>query len=271
MSDQGEAADRLIERVARLEGRLDSEEQSIARRVGQWGGLVALVISITVGGFQIYQNLVLRDREAIETDRRELAGYVRQITELNTKIVTLAAEGNPALHMIVKVLNAEKMSVLGLADRVLTKRPALGDFSSFFTFATEHLNNGSNERAHQYAEAALSAASSVPERVEAHRLIARTTFAPGGIQNIPVARAAFASALDKARDIDTYLRVGLMANLYSDWIVSEAAFGDCERARVLWKQFSRTMSDERSGTAVLRVIQQEVRNAMSQIDGCHPF
>ena len=263
----------VLERIAKLEGRLDSEEKSPGRKIGQWMGLAALIISITVGGFQIYENIILREREALASDRRALADYVRQITALNSKIISMyiSAQTNPAVRSLAKVLYIEKRSIMGLADRLLSERKKLAGFASLFTLSAEHLNVGNTAKARQYAELAVSSATTDADRAEAQRLVARTMFAPGKGQDIPGARNTFGRAVDTIQQIDTFLRADLFANLYSDWIVSEAMFGDCETASELWQSFVNATNDGHNRRPIQDAVKAEISAALTGSKRCSPF
>lgn len=50
----------LAQRISQLEGRLDKDEQSIAKRASMWVGLIALIFSITIGLFQLYEFTVIK-------------------------------------------------------------------------------------------------------------------------------------------------------------------------------------------------------------------
>ena len=71
------------------------------------------------------------------------------------------------------------VSILGLADRILSDRPEIASFASLFVLSSEHLNLGNTVQAHKYANLAFSLAATDIEKVEARRLVARTLLRQG--------------------------------------------------------------------------------------------
>ena len=250
----------VSERVARLEGQIDADIKSPTRKISQWFGLVALIISIAVGGFQVYENVVLREREAVAADRKMLAEYVRKITELNSKNASMyiSAQTSPMAIAVVKIQNLEKMSILGLADRILSDRPDIASFASLFALSSEHLNLGNTVRAHEYANLAFSRAVTGMEEVEARRLVARTLFAPGKRQDIRNARNNFRQAVEKTMKMETFLKTDLLANVYIDWITAEGAFGRCEIAKEAWETFIADVGDAYRSSQVVQVTKHQI-------------
>ena len=90
-----------LERIVKLEARLDTEQQSFTRKLGQWMALLALIISIAVGAFQVYENTILRKQDQITADRSTLSNYVKQITGLNSKIVSISYSSSDKLASVM--------------------------------------------------------------------------------------------------------------------------------------------------------------------------
>ena len=269
----------ITERVAHLEGRIEAEERSAIKRISLWGSLIAIVFTTIIGMFQIYDHLVLRKSAAIEADLRQLGSYVRRITELNTIIVRITAPafaaGNtvptPAQVAEIKLWNAEKSSLLKLADRLLIKRSSEANFATFRTFSFEHLNVGNNAKALEYARQGKAVSSSFSERTEAQRFIARSLMVPGTVQDIVAARAAFNEALAFTQKIDNYLKPQLTANVYGDWISGEVMYGDCSAAKKLSARMAEILLQESFGPAILDIARGEILMTTAGATACRPF
>ena len=269
--DEGRSAELLVsERLARLEGRADAEDKSLARKLGQWIALLALTISIATGGFQVYENIILRERGEIAADRKTLAEYVRRITELNSRVASMhfSQKGNLATQVLAKTLNLEKISILGLAHDLLSKREEIASFASLITLSYEHLSFGNTARARVYSHRALLLATTDVERVVAQRIEAQTLFAPGKGQSLLRARKMFSRSLAATRNIEVFFRAELFADIYRNWILSELAFGDCEKAKELWKNFTKDMKDEYNGSQVLTMTMESIYQSMSGSRHC---
>ena len=271
--DDAISDDSILERVARLEGRLDTEQRSLTRKFGQWIALLALVISIAVGVFQVYENIVIRERESVAEDRRTLAGYIQQITALNSRIVSayFSTSDKTASHALAKILNVEKSSILGLADNLLLERKGIASYASLFTLSTEHLNWGNSKQARKYAESALSLANTNVERVEAKRILARTWFAPGNTQSVAHAREIFGSAVETIEAMEVLGRSSLFANVYSDWVGAEVAFGDCNLAKDAWNSFAEAIKHDYDGMQILSATKAQLAATLGNFEACQIF
>lgn len=262
----------FLQRLSRIEGRLEEDERSIAKRLSLWGGLVALVVSIMIGGFQIYEYTILRQREAREASIIQLGTFVRRITQLNSEIArsALLAE-NPREKAIVnaeaKIINSEKLSIVRLADRLLQEAPEAAGFATYATIAYEMLAQGNNDKALSYATTALEASQTTPEKAEALRYIARVLFAPGDTQDIEMARQKFEEVRQFAQTETSYLRSQLVANAISDLVIAEVFYGDCDRAVSAIQSLKQDMSTE-SSPLLLQLALGEIGNLLQGNNRC---
>ena len=263
----------ILERIAKLEGRLDTEQQSLSRKLGQWMALLALIISIAVGVFQVYENTILRKQEQISADRSTLAGYVQQITGLNSRLVSVfySTSDKLAARALQKTLNIEKLSILGLADDLLSKRKEIASYAILFTLSSEFLDWGNTMQARKYAGLALALATTDVEKIEAQRITARTWFTPGKEQNIKRGREIFDSAIRAIESIKFFGKTDLFGNVYVDWISSELAIGDCTMAKEIFQRFEGTLVKEHGGVELLNLTKAQISATFGSARGCRLF
>ena len=238
----------LAQQVAHLEGRLDSDERSTPKRVAMWGSFLALVVAISVGAFQLWDGLVLRKQVALEAKQRELGSYVRRITELNSHSIELYSRTsgpNPDLMAIreTHLLNLEKISIVRLADRLLSQDNDIGSYAVFYSLSFEHLNLGDTVRALAYGRKAESLSQSNGEVVASGCYTARALLAPGKTQDTTAAHKKFEQLLALAKKEIDLVKVGLLANIYDSWIISEVTFGDCEMVADLMRRMAADFSE----------------------------
>ena len=273
--EEGDSPDpELDARISDLEQKFRTKQRtSLAARVSQWMALVALIISIAVGGFQVYDNTILRKQEKIAKTRTTFADYVRKITEINSRLVSFqfstsstnvpkpptrdSASRAMAVKALTQVLNVEKMSIIDLADNLIMQNRNIASYAGLIALSLEHLNWGNIGRSRMYTESALGLAKNQIEKVEARRIQALTWFAPSPTQNISMARELFSKAMQSLDDAEL-MRAGLIANVYRDWISAEAVFGNCDEGKQLLKHFEETMRDENNGWAIWNTAMEEI-------------
>jgi tetratricopeptide (TPR) repeat protein len=82
--------DRVIEIAqaqARLEAKVDKDENSFYKRLGAIGGLFALAISLITGAYTIYDRTVVRPNELVLQKRSELRDTANALVELQDKYI----------------------------------------------------------------------------------------------------------------------------------------------------------------------------------------
>ena len=242
-------------------------------KLGQWMALLALIISIAVGVFQVYENTILRKQEQISADRSTLAGYVQQITGLNSRSISVfySTSDKLAARALQKTLNIEKLSIIGLADDLLSKRKEIGSYAIMFTLSSEYLSWGNTMKARKYAELALTLATSDVERIEAQRITARTWFTPGKEQNIKRGREIFDSTIRTIESIKFFGKADLFGNVYVDWISSELAFGDCTKVKEIFQKFEETLVKEHGDVEILHLTKAQISATLGSAGDCRLF
>ena len=141
-----------------------------------------------------------------------------------------------------KIINAEKLSIVRLADRLLREQPDAGGFSSYITISYEMLSQGNNAKALNYAKAALQNSETKPEEIESMRYIARVLFAPGENQNVSAARKTFQDARALSETEQSFLGPQLVANVLSDIVIAEILFGECKEAKLAMETLNKKLS-----------------------------
>ena len=236
----------LGQRIAKLEDRFDEDKRSLSKRFSVWGGLVALVFSILIGGFQVYDFTVLRKVEAREESKLILGDYIRRISELNTMIFTNSVSADTPKKFTEsiqreRIINSEKSSVVWSANRLLKEHPDAGGFAAYFTLAIENyfwLND--TAKALIFAQEALKKSTNNSEKIESKRIISMVQFAPGDSQDIESARKSFLDAIDNAKKAKFW---NLVASTLSGLVISENNFGDCGKAKDALDDLKKSLDD----------------------------
>src|SRR5690606_9288417 len=148
--------------------------RSWGRRSSVVASSLALLISILSGGFNVYDQAVLRPNRAVEEAVGEVRHTIGRITEINWKLAEAAGAQDPArLRVVEMIANGEKVSLLQRADQIIDELgPRIG-LSEYLTLSLEHLNLGDTSRAVRYAEAGVAIAPTAAFEAEALRALGR--------------------------------------------------------------------------------------------------
>ena len=234
----------LEQRIAKLEDRFNEDKRSLLKRFSVWGGLVALVVSILIGGIQIYDFTVLRKMETLEAKKIQLHGYIRRLSELNTSLSNMLSAKSPQdyakSYINVRPIISQKYIVVRLADTLLQEYPETGGFDEYLTLSLENLSLRNASTALIYAQNALMKSTNNLENIEAMRGIAGAQFALGGSQDIEAARKTFLDAINDGKKEKLWNPV---ANSLSDLVISESYLGECEKAKEALFDLKKSLTD----------------------------
>ncbi len=259
----------LTEKVKTLEIKYETEQQSIFKKLGVWGGLIALLISILTGGFTIYDNFVLKPEHGKKVSLKELSGIVLQLAEINLRIIeTQQKKDLKLLNNFIRAINAKKISLINRADEIAKEFPNDVGVSENIALAYEHINFGNNEMGLVYSEKAFKVAKNKAFKAEAKRYKARSLFPPSSIQNITEARKSFSEGIQIAKNFNSDARLATLLNLYNDWIVSEAVYNSCEESRKIWEELFELLETYKVPPEIQNISYQNVREVLIQYNKC---
>lgn len=241
-----EHVDAVERKVEEVEQRVEAEKRSWSRRSTVLASTLALLISILSGGFNVYDQAVLRPSQAAEDSLAELRRTVSRLTEINWKLAELEASSPNTVRTVQMIANGEKVSLLQRADQIVDALGPRVGLSEYITLAVEHLSFGEGKRAIRYAEAAVALAGSPGLRAEAMRYRARALFMPGPTQDIEAARATYAEGLTVAAEMAELQSPGILISFYTDWALNESLFGDCDRIVTLRQAFIDALTQMRA-------------------------
>jgi hypothetical protein len=236
----------LHERVVRLEETAERDRRSLSARASKHMSLTALVISLVAGGYGLLDTFYFQRQRELVQDAAEVRSVVHRLTEINGDVAALMAKNEYAsAAALMAVASNEKLAILVRAAQLIDKHdgePEFLDPASYILLSAEQLNFADNELALRYADHALALSAASPVLVaEALRYRARVLFAPGKLQDRTAARDTYARAQDTVENHSSFVSAAVEFEILSEWLISEANFGDCAAAGRLSQQISEQM------------------------------
>ena len=221
-----------LERIAVIENRLKEEQKSLARKLGQYGGLIALILSILIGIYTVYDKMILEQDRENAKNQAEMHRIVARITEINWKLIELGFQNAPEkLEPLVKNANGEKIALLEQASSLSQSLGEQVGLAASILLSSENLNFGKNDRALFHANTAMALADTAGFRAMSLRYRGRALFASGSTQDIEQARKDFQGSIQLAKESSSTQEHYIVVNTYADWIILEAMFGDCNAGK----------------------------------------
>lgn len=229
MSDQTHQPD-FNARIAVLEERTKDKPKTMLDQLKAWGGILSLVIALAYS-FPIG----LWDR-FIVTEQQKEAGQIAHLRNVVEQSTSLMIENGRAMSSI-RDENLRDMVARAFNTRlfvIMTKnRDAFFKYKEQFTPPEAlvigfnfFMANQRNEAVEFYKLAADKAGQDVVTAVEAMRMHARALAVPGAGQDKAAARAVFANAHSKLKDLKDLYSINSQMTLLADWGLFEKMDGD---------------------------------------------
>jgi hypothetical protein len=249
-------ADSDYHSIAALDARIDALSDNLHEIKGQMAqkgaksaleafsaraGVLALVISLILGGLTLYEKTVVAPQQQ---DRAASEGVRARLDELSATSLTIqqaflkdALSGQTALS----TLAPKRFSLIQRAESDFAARP--GDFliTDLLLMGNELINVGRPEAARAFAQTALDRSQSAMEGANAKLLMARVLSANSPVRDIAQARAFQSAALDQAVTNVSPVSLGIQMSVLGDMLSLELIERDCPRAQQVIDRAARQL------------------------------
>ena len=238
-------------RWAEIESELDNiqrhirtEEKSVRRRVAEWGAFFALLVSLAVGGFTIYDNLFLGPEQRRSDDLSRLHDLILQIGRANLDSLSAANSGDfNQSNFYLRQANSIKLPLMFHAVEIVENNPDHVSVPSLMSLIPELWSAQEYDRAIELGNIARQKAdkrNSTPFFVEATRYVANAYMGKATLRDRETARELYAEAISRAKTLKSINQAWIISNTLSDWAAMEAMFADCPQSLAV---FDRLFDD----------------------------
>jgi hypothetical protein len=225
--------DQMGERIARLEVKVEEKSQrTFQKLISDYGGIVALVLSITIGLFTLYDKLVvgpkaqrLQAETALRNDINELAGIGARIAGLDwTKYDVASAQA--------QMLTPQRLALLERISNAGKRMPSVVQFADHMLLISEYEYFGRFPEAMDQAERAMEIAHGANERGNAYWARARID---ARLSNLERMRSDFRTGVTVFKSLGLRDMASQIMPLYTQWIYLELVNGSCDTARAAYQ------------------------------------
>ena len=270
----------VLARWARIESELDDiqdhinrEKRSVQQRISKWAGIVALSISIAVGGVTIHDRLFLDPRQRLAQDLAQLDDIISRIGRVNMDVAyrTSSMETGSAGVNFSQIGNGIKLPLMLSAVDIIEKHPEHVPIFAFMTIIPELFQA-------QYHDRAISLGKIARKRVrkeeinaavfsEFTRQVATAYMAKGSDSDRDNARRLYLESIEEAKTLGNISRPWIISNAIRDWSQMEARHGNCDESMEIFGKLV-TDIDESIGRAVQCVTAAHIVGAIGQLRIC---
>lgn len=236
----------ISDRLDWLEEKFELEEKSKFKKLGAWGGIAALVISVFVGGLEIGDKTIGESRRKNEAKLEKVSNSIEKLSRYSQEIVSLMANGKGnELNLRVPQITSERSRILAEIDVVLGDVWVKLDTTTLINLSSEYGAVLRYKDSLVYAERAVEKAETLLLQIESRRYLGKILNTPSLVYDKNRARNTFQDALSLAAD-DTLPKQQLLSlryGIYGEWIRSESANGDCKYIKKLTDEYLKFISE----------------------------
>ena len=268
MEEQLAGLDRspVLARWARIESELDDiqeyvnrERRSVQIRISKWAGVAALLVSIVVGGFAIYDNVFIGPKQRRDQDLTQLRDIILEIGRVNLDVALRSIPGNEFMNAnLGLVSNGIKLPLISNAVKIVEEHLDHVPIFAFMAIIPELAQAQDHARAIEFGRYARKRTQekekeeNIAASAEFARQIANAYMGKGGKEDRENARKIYIESIEEAKTLGGAARSWIISNTIRDWSGREAVHGNCAGSLKVF---------ERLGTDIDRSVGHEARCA----------
>lgn len=212
-----ERVDAIGERIAALEGKLDKEKaKGLRQHLSEYGGILALVLSIVIGVFTIYDKVVIQPQREVAAELDTFRKDLDTLVQLSAQIFSLDWTGNPnAAQLQAQSLSPQRIALVEKIERFGEEHPDKLKFADRLMLANENELFMWYEKAITHANKALGISADPLQRANAYWAMARLN---GKLNKLPDMRIYYEKAISEFEMVGLNTTAGLVMQLYTQWV-----------------------------------------------------
>ncbi|WP_375688338.1 hypothetical protein [Pseudooceanicola sp. LIPI14-2-Ac024] len=218
-------------RIARLEEKWRADEESLVKKYGAWGGVIALTLTILLGFFSISDrvDLFLSRDEVRAAEFKKIAADART---LMLRAAEISAQSGPnAAAEYLSLARVEIHDRLSQLNSFSDSAEKYASFSDALSLSEFHASFSMFEQAKKFATIAETLASNNIEEIYVLNLWLRMFYMMATTESIEKARALLPVGVKLSSSLSASQHDGAIFQIYTSAISAETFLNSCERAR----------------------------------------
>jgi hypothetical protein len=221
--------DDIAERLSSVEGKLAASTRTSPRKlIGELGGYAALIVSISVGVYTLYNNLVVQPvKERVQAEAT-FRSNMNALASINARMARAFSENPQAAAAEMASITPQRLALLDEIEKADAKMPHIPKFADRLLMAGEYQGFGKLSEALHQIDLAEAAANDGFQEANASWWRARLN---GLMGNFSVMRDTFGQALNQLKALGLKKTAFDVLRLYTEWVATEINNGECSQAR----------------------------------------
>ena len=208
MSDHNALLARFDERIDDVAQRLtaletastEKRKRPLVDRLGAWGGLLALVISLTTGALTVWDDVIFRAAKLAKAEQEQAEDWLGEFQTISAEIFAANAAGDYARGAaLMEAKGAARLTLLKNLEEIVVRRPELFSIFEKASLINGALDIGAAQTAKTLADVVATEGPSPIDRMNLDLSYARIFATPGPLFDPGQARIRFRSVDDRVR------------------------------------------------------------------------
>ncbi len=242
----------------------NSKAGGFRKKISEYGGIVALALSITIGIFTVYDKAVVQPREDRAMATNELRNDLNTLSNIAAKLAALDWSGNfQAAQAQAQTWTPQRLALLDKIAKLDKQLPGTLMLADRYLLILQYESFGRFAEALEQVELAFKIAEGPFQVADAYWAKARISGGSGDIQTM---RDTYPLAVKELRSVGFKTTAFMILQIYLDWIGQELGKGSCDVAR----QVHNNMLDDYNSSDVWPMTRQEIKKRFNALIASAP-
>ena len=230
----------LNKRLNSIEKKYELDKASFFTKFSRWAGILALVISMFVGAFEIHDKTFGKLLETEQAELEKVSNGIEKLSRYTQELSTLWANGKIfEFNLRVQQVNLERSKILAEFEKIDSDIRSKLDPIKLIAIGVEYKNLNDFISASSYFSNALENSDSILIEIEGRRLLADSLSYPSKVLDKEKSQRLIQEAYEMLSDSEDIRSIGLKQGVLNNWISIEARLGDCIKSRKLIDQLTK--------------------------------
>ena len=259
-----ERIDEIGERVSTIEGKLDKDTaKGIKKHMSEYGTIIALILSIVVASFTVYEQFVVEPKKAEVAKNQDFRNNIESLAKLTSQIAGLDWTNNFAVAQAqAQTLTPQKLSLIEKIEAYGETYPGQLKFSDYLMLANENEVFTQFSKSLKHATSALNVSESAVERANAYWAIARIN---GRLKNLEQMRVQFDNAISEFKVAGYAENALAVMQSYIQWVGIEILYDDsCIQPRKAFRNMQQDFIKDEVWPATKKEVEKQFQLMVSQ-------
>jgi hypothetical protein len=214
-----ERVDAIGERIATVEGKLQDKTKGLKQHLSEYGGILALVLSIVIGTFTVYDKIVVQPKKDEATKSDAFRRDVDTLVQLSARISSLDWVSNPiAAQAQMQSLTPQRIALIEKIEHFGEAHPDKLKFADRLMLVNENEVFTWHEKSLIHAKKALEISVDPVQAANAYWAIARIS---GNLNRLADMRTYYEKAISEFMAVGLNANAGSVMQLYTHWVYKE--------------------------------------------------